>query len=132
MARRYNQSEPRRASAAVPYKYQSNDSNVADLACMASMACSGAAMLTRFAGWPWLALIFAISSILGEKKLGTNKKTGEQGGMLSGYSALLFAGTSFFSIYMPLLTGGAMKNDIVNPFGFNSGTIPIPKAAPVA
>ncbi|BGP16778.1 hypothetical protein JCM10213_002171 [Rhodosporidiobolus nylandii] len=131
MARRFNQSDPRRPEAAKPYRYQSNDSTLADLACMVSMACSGLAMLTRFAIWPWLGLVFAVSSVLGTKNLGTNSKTGEQGGMLSGWTALMFAGTSFFSIYTPLLLGQARKAEGL-PFGLNKGMVPIPRAAPAA
>lgn len=48
------------------------------------MIASGAAMITRFTVWPWIALVFAISSILANKSLGTNKKTGETGGLISG------------------------------------------------
>ncbi|GAA5973851.1 hypothetical protein JCM11641_003192 [Rhodosporidiobolus odoratus] len=128
MVRRFNQSEPRRADLAKPYKYASSDSSLADLACMVSMACSGLAMLTRFAIWPWLGALFAISSLLGTKGLGTNSKTGEQGGMLSGWTALMFAGTSFFSLYTPILTGNAIKADGL-PFGFNKGLIMVPKQA---
>ncbi|GAA6032383.1 hypothetical protein JCM8097_008147 [Rhodosporidiobolus ruineniae] len=125
MPRRFNTSEPRRADAAVPYKYTSSDSNLADLAALVSMACSGLAMLTRFPIWPWFGVIFALSSVLGTKTLGPSK-SGETGGMLSGWSALMFAGTAFFSIYTPLLMGQARKADGL-PFGFNKGLIPISK-----
>ncbi|KAL7339724.1 hypothetical protein BJY59DRAFT_697891 [Rhodotorula toruloides] len=84
MPRRYDPSEPRRADLAQPWKYYSSESSLADLASMASMACSGLAMITRFPIWPWIGLLLAISGITGAKSLGTNKKTGESGGMLSG------------------------------------------------
>ncbi|GAA6018520.1 hypothetical protein JCM10207_007204 [Rhodosporidiobolus poonsookiae] len=131
MVRRFNASEPRKSSAAVPYRYTSSDSSLADLACMASMGCSGLAMLTRFAIWPWLGFLFALSSIFGQKSLGTNQKTGEQGGMLSGYTALMFSATAFFSIYSPILLGQAIKADGL-PFGFNKGLIVVPRQAPAA
>ncbi|GAA5837861.1 hypothetical protein JCM11251_004680 [Rhodosporidiobolus azoricus] len=126
MPRRYQTSDPRRPDLAQPYKYQSTDSTLTDLATIASMVCSGAAMLTRFAIWPWFGIIFAVSALLGEKSLGTNKRTGEQGSMLSGWTALMFAGTGLFSIYTPLLTGQAVKAEGF-PLGLNKGLIHTPQ-----
>ncbi|KAG0665153.1 hypothetical protein C6P46_000250 [Rhodotorula mucilaginosa] len=131
MPRQYDTSEPRRAGLAKPYKYEyeSSDTVLPDLAALLSMLASGAAMITRFTIWPWIALVFAISSVLANKSLGTNKKTGETGGLISGSTALMFASTAFFSIYMPLLTLQAEKAGSPTwPFGINKGLRVIPQA----
>ncbi|GAA5893376.1 hypothetical protein JCM6882_008017 [Rhodosporidiobolus microsporus] len=128
MPRTFQTSDPRRPDLAQPYRYQATDSTLTDLATVASMVCSGAAMLTRFAIWPWFGIIFAVSALLGEKSLGANKRTGDQGSMLSGWTALMFAGTGLFSIYTPLLTGQAVKAQGL-PFGLNKGLIHLPQQA---
>ncbi|GJN91003.1 hypothetical protein Rhopal_004017-T1 [Rhodotorula paludigena] len=123
MPRRFDPSEPRKPENALPYRYTSPSGNFADLMAFASMLCSGLAMLTRFAIWPWFGLIFAVSSILGTKNLGSNKQGDQGGSMLSGWSALMFALTTFFSIYSPILMGQAVKSDATWPFGWNKGLV---------
>ncbi|POY75631.1 hypothetical protein BMF94_1253 [Rhodotorula taiwanensis] len=130
MPRQYDQSEPRRPDLAKPYKYEyeMTDTILPDMTALVSMVASGAAMITRFTIWPWIALVFAISSLLSQKSLGTHKRTGESGGLLSGTSAVMFAVTAFFSIYMPLLTLQAEKAGSATwPFGINKGLRVIPQ-----
>ncbi|BGP55999.1 hypothetical protein JCM8202_005141 [Rhodotorula sphaerocarpa] len=130
MQRTYDPSEPRRPDLAKPYNYQdeATDSILPDLVALVSMFASGAAMITRFPIWVWIAVVFALSSILSQKSLAPNKKATESGSMLSGSSALLFAATAFFSIYMPLFTLQAEKAEgQFWPFGINKGLRVIPQ-----
>lgn len=110
MQRTYDPSEPRRPDLAKPYNYQdeATDSILpgppfspthtlytlsqaadtltwpTDLVALVSMFASGAAMITRFPIWVWIAVVFALSSILSQKSLAPNKKATESGSMLSG------------------------------------------------
>ncbi|GAA5885740.1 hypothetical protein JCM5296_000131 [Sporobolomyces johnsonii] len=130
MPRRYDSSEPRKASLAKPYSYQSSDNALADIIAMASMACSGMAMISRFAIWPWLGLLLAISSLMGQKNLAP-AKTGQDNSMMSGWTCVMFAFTSLASIYTPLLMGQVQKAGGL-PIGFNKGLIPVMREVPGA
>ncbi|GAA5952979.1 hypothetical protein JCM3765_003023 [Sporobolomyces pararoseus] len=122
--RKYDPSEPRRPDLAKPYRFRPSDNMFPDVMVILSMFSSALAMLTRFAIWPWLGILFAVSSLLGEKKLAQSKSR-EGSSMFSGWTCLMFGITSFLSIYTPLLTGQAQKAGGF-PLGFNSGLIPIP------
>ncbi|GAA6054593.1 hypothetical protein JCM3770_000068 [Rhodotorula araucariae] len=126
MPRIYDPSEPRKPANSVPYRFPASSNSFADLMSFASMLCSGLAMLTRFAIWPWFGLILAISGILGTKSLGTAKSSDQQG-MLSGWTSLMFAMTSLMSIYSPIFLGQAVKGDMSWPFGFNKGLVYLPR-----
>ncbi|CEQ41940.1 SPOSA6832_03696, partial [Sporobolomyces salmonicolor] len=130
MPRRYDSSEPRKASLAKPYVYQSNDDGLADIMAMASMACSGMAMISRFAIWPWFGLLLATSSLMGRKNLGPTKP-GQENSMMSGWTCLMFAFTALMSIYTPLLMGQVQKAGGL-PIGFNKGLIPVMREVPGA
>ncbi|GAA5897858.1 uncharacterized protein JCM6883_000843 [Sporobolomyces salmoneus] len=123
--RRYDPSEPRKPSLAKPYRFRPSDNTLSDWLTIGSISCSALAMITRFAIWPWFALLFSISSILGEKTLGPSKSR-EGNTMFSGWSCLMFALTAMMSIYVPLLTGQMRKAEGI-PFGFNKGLIPVPR-----
>ncbi|GAA5836256.1 hypothetical protein JCM5353_002656 [Sporobolomyces roseus] len=127
MPRKYDQSEPRRPALAKPYSFPSGDNTISDLMAILSMGCSGLAMISRFAIWPWLGILLAVSCLLGQKKLAT-PKPGEYSTMFSGWTCLMFGFTSLFSIYTPLLMGQVQKGGGF-PIGFNAGLIPIPRVA---
>ncbi|TNY21858.1 hypothetical protein DMC30DRAFT_415611 [Rhodotorula diobovata] len=126
MPRIYDQSEPRRANESRPYRFPPSASSFAELMSFASMLCSGLAMLTRFAIWPWLGLILAISGILGQKDLGKASASNDQQTLLGGYTSLMFATTSLMSIYSPILLGQAVKAGSIG-FGFNKGLVYLPR-----
>ncbi|GAA6063068.1 hypothetical protein JCM10212_003126 [Sporobolomyces blumeae] len=125
--RRYDPSEPRKANLARPYKFRPSDNSVSDVMAMASMACSGLAMISRYAIWPWLGVLFAISCLVGQKNLAT-ARSGQESSMLSGWTCLMFAFTSFMSIYTPLLMGQVEKAGGF-PIGFNKGLVPVQRTA---
>ncbi|GAA6005993.1 hypothetical protein JCM11491_004083 [Sporobolomyces phaffii] len=125
MSRRYDPSEPRKPELAKPYRFRPSDNTLPDLMLIASMFCSALAMMTRFAIWPWLGILFAVSSLLGQKTLAVPKSR-EGSAMFSGWTGLMFGFTSLLSIYTPLLTGQVEKAGGF-PIGFNAGLIPVPR-----
>ncbi|GAA5930964.1 hypothetical protein JCM3775_000764 [Rhodotorula graminis] len=131
MPRTYDQTDPRRPANALPYRFPASSSTLPELLSFASMLCSGLAMLTRYAIWPWFGLILALSGILGQKNLGAQKQASDQSSLLGGYTSLMFASTSLMSIYSPILLGQAVKAGNIG-FSINKGLIYLPRDLPTS